>query len=279
MKKILVPTDFSRCAIAASDAAIKLATRAKAEILFIHFHEALLGVSHVHLPDYQHEPESNEQKKFFGAVKNELQKWVTKAEHAGVKATSMLITNPDETIRNYVESVQIDLIVMGSHGAKGIKEVFIGSNTQRTIRQTNVPVLVVKKTVQKDFKKILFAYDFQEDLIKPFEAVLEFVDLWKADLDLLFVNVPFRFKGTSEVMSDIRRFMHQFQGIQYRSHIFNALDEATGIHEFALEQKADLIALATHGKSGLNRIMSHSVAESIIGHEEIPVLVMNIGKT
>ncbi len=211
-------------------------------------------------------------------MKNELQKWVTIAEHAGVKATLMLITNPDETISNYVESVQIDLIVMGSHGAKGIKDVFIGSNTQRTIRQTNVPVLVVKKTLQNDFKKILFAYDFQEDLIKPFEAVLQFVNLWKADLELLFVNVPFRFKETSEVMSEVSRFMHQFPGAQYRSHIYNALDEATGIHDFALEQKVDLIALVTHGKTGLNRIMSHSVAESVINHEEIPVLVMNIGK-
>lgn len=278
MKKILVPTDFSRCAVAASDAAIKIARQANAEILFIHFHEAPVGTSHVHLPDYQHEPESNEQKRFLGALKNELQKWVTIAEHAGVKATSMLVTNPDETIRSYVESVQIDLIVMGSHGVKGIKEVFIGSNTQRTIRQTNVPVLVVKKTVQNDFKKILFAFDFQEDLIKPFEAVLEFVDLWKADLELLFVNVPFRFKKTNEVMSDVRRFMHQFPGTQYRSHIYNALDEAAGIHDFALAEKTDLIALVTHGKTGFNRIMSHSVAESVINHEEIPVLVMNIGK-
>jgi hypothetical protein len=136
----------------------------------------------------------------------------------------------------------------------------------------------VKKTVQNDFRKILFAYDFQEDLIKPFEAVLEFVNLWRADLELLFVNVPFRFKGTNEVMSDIRRFMHQFPGIQYRSHIYNALDEAAGIHDFALAEKTDLIALVTHGKTGLNRIMSHSVAESVINHEEIPVLVMNIGE-
>lgn len=275
----MVPTDFSPCATAAGNVAIRIASQAKAEILFIHFHEVPLIASHVHLADYPHESASNEQKQILGALKNELQKWVVAAEHSGVKATSILVTNPDETVKQYAESLPVDLVVMGSHGVKGIKEIFIGSNTQRTIRQISVPVLVVKKTVQNDFGRILFAYDFQEDLIKPFEAVLEFVRMWKAELLLLFVNVPFRFKETGEVLSDIKRFMHQFPNIQYSSHIYNALDEATGIHDFAREQKADLIALVTHGKTGLNRIMSHSVAESIINHEEIPVLVMNIGKT
>ena len=166
---------------------------------------------------------------------------------------------------------------MGSHGTKGIKELFIGSTTQRLIRQTSTPVLTVKKTVWGDFKKIIFAYDFQEDLIKPFKTVLEFANLWNAELFLLFINTPFRFKETGEVLSDIKRFMHQFPNFRYTSQIYNALDEMQGIHDFSREIRADLIILVTHGKTGFNRILSHSVAESVINHEEIPVLVMNIG--
>ncbi|HEX5168516.1 MAG TPA: universal stress protein [Cyclobacteriaceae bacterium] len=276
MKKILVLTDFSACATAAANAAIKIARKAQAEIYFIHFHESVTVSGHVHVPAIN--PESGEQKELMGALKNALQTLVIEADHAGVKATPILVTNPDETPKQYIESLHADLIVMGSHGVKGIKEIFVGSNTQRVIRQTNIPVLVVKKTVLSDFRKILFAYDFQEDLIKPFEMVLDFTNLWKADLDLLFVNVPFRFKGTEEVTADIRRFMHQFPRANYSPHIYNAFDEVTGIHNFAREHQADLVAVVTHGKTGFNRLLSHSVAESVINHEEIPVLVVNIGR-
>jgi nucleotide-binding universal stress UspA family protein len=275
MKKILVPTDFSQCAVAASRAAIKIGKQANAEIYFVHFHEAPVLASHVHLPDYT-DHESNEQHALMVALKNELQHWVDEAEHLGVKAISLLATDPNESPKQYIESLHADLVVMGSHGVKGVKEMFIGSNTQRVIRQTHVPVLVVKKTVQQEFKKILFAYDFKDDLISPFEAILEFANLWQAEIELLFVNVPFRFKGTDEVFASIKRFMHQFPKVKYTAHIYNAFDEATGIHEFAKKRNIDLIALMTYGRSRFNKILSHSVAESVINQEEIPVLVLNI---
>jgi nucleotide-binding universal stress UspA family protein len=275
MKKILVPTDFSQCAVAASKAAIKVAKQANAEIYFVHFHEVPVVASHVHLPDYA-DHASSEQHALIGSLKNELQKWVNEAEHAGVRAVSLLATDPNETPTQYIDSLHADLIVMGSHGVKGIKAMFIGSNTQRVIRQTHVPVLVIKKTVQQEFRKILFAYDFKDDLIRPFETIREFANLWQAEIELLFVNVPFRFKGTDEVFASIKRFMHQFPKVKYTAHIYNAFDEATGIHEFAKERNVDLIALVTYGRSRFNKILSHSVAESVINQEEVPVLVLNI---
>ena len=274
LKKLMVPTDFSSCALAASRVAMGIAQKAGAELYFIHLFENATESSHV--PTHTVKHDSDEHKEKVGAIKNKLQFLITEAADRNLKAFPMLVMNPGDKIENYLAPVHIDLVVMGSHGVKGIKGKFIGSKAQHFIRHSSVPVLVIKQEVKPNFKKIIFAYNFENDLIKPFETVLKFVRLWQSELHLLYVNVSHHFAGNEKIQFNIKRFMHQFPRVDYTTHIYNTKDEETGIDLFSRELNADLIAVVTHGKTGVSRMLSHSVAESVINRTGIPVLVMNI---
>ncbi|WP_276370814.1 universal stress protein [Chryseolinea sp. H1M3-3] len=276
MKKILVPTDFSPCANAAMEVAIRMAQKGSAEIFFLHLYFDNEISSHVphqrsSLPDGHH------QNAALGKAKDSLDKMVSKAEVLGICAEPILIfAKGQERIEDYLIAYHIDFVVMGSHGVSGIKETFLGSNTQRFVRRSPVPVLVIKED-QRDFdiKKIVYMSSFEEDSVKSFQEVIEASRLWNAEIYLLYVNTPYHFRETHESMVDIGRFMHQFPRISYTPVIFNALDEERGLTEFCKQSKIDLIVLTTHGKRGFYRLLAHGVAESIINHQSKPVLVIN----
>ncbi|MDV7393955.1 universal stress protein, partial [Arthrospira platensis SPKY1] len=93
-----------------------------------------------------------------------------------------------DAIARYTAEHQIDLIVMGSHGASGKSEYFIGSNTQKVVREVHCPVLVVKSPLEiLDFDKVVFASSFHEDeqeaflrfkaLVKPFVPEIHLVEV------------------------------------------------------------------------------------------------------
>ena len=222
-------------------------------------------------------PDKHSQNPVFGKSKEELDKMVTKADALGVQATPILIFNKgQERMEEYLRPYHIDFVVMGSHGVRGIRETFLGSNTQRFIRRSPVPVLVVKeKPGDFEINRIVYASSFEEDSISSFEAARAIAKLWGAEIYLLYVNTPYHFKETQESMSDIKRFMHQFPKVAYTPVIYDALDEERGLEEFTRQNKMDLIALGTHGKKGFMRLLSHGVAEIIINHQAKPVLVVN----
>ncbi len=276
MKKILVPTDFSDYAQAATAVAIDLARKSDAEIYFLHLEPTVAQVVHEQAHGSTNELPETKQRLAF--TKDALRKEVENAERAGVKATPVLVfDNGTERIESYIEPYQIDLVVMGSHGIHSFKDAVIGSNTQYFVRHSSAPVLVIKKKPEKfEIKNIAFASDFHKDFIKPFEIVKTLASLWNANLDLLYVNTPYHFRETREVLSDIKRFMHQFQNLKYTAHIYNALDEEKGIREFIHERASDLIAITTYGRTGFMRVLTHSIAQSLVKDEDVPVLVMNI---
>lgn len=139
MKNILVPTDFSDCADEATIVALDIARRAKAEICFLHLCKVTPIGSHaaVHGGTSNCDHHSGE-----GHVKNELDKLVRLAENLGIHAKPVLVRDGgQERIKKYVRPFNIDFIVMGSHGASGLKDIFIGSNAQRMVGDSSVPVL------------------------------------------------------------------------------------------------------------------------------------------
>lgn len=273
MKKILVPTDFSECAEAATTVALVIAQKAGAEIYFLHLFTSESEYHTVSPP----QKFIDEKRLEIGHTKAALEKLVADAKQVGVKATIELSINKvNDQLEDFIVPFGIDLVVMGSNGARGLKEIFIGSNTQRLIWNSPVPVLVIKSK-PKNFEamNLVFASDFKYDAKKPFDAIADMIGLWNGKLHLLYVNTPNHFKETNEVLMDMKRYMSQFKGIEYTPHIYNARDEERGIHQFAMANKVDLIAMATYGRTGF-AALTHGVAECLINHEKIPVLVVNL---
>ncbi len=277
MKRILVPTDFSDCATAAAQVAIDIAQKANAEIHFIHFCEPSADVRHVTIRG-EVQPSLHHRNKEESKARTALDELVVLAEHQGVRAIPQLVfTKNDEGIEDYIKPLNIDLLVMGSHGASGIRELVIGSTTQHVIRLSPVPVLVVKRR-ERPFvlNHIVYASDFKTDYIKPFRHILELAKLWSSQIHLLYINTPLNFHETKDVLSDMKRFMQSFKNAAYVSHVYDAIDEERGIHQFTNSHPADLVALTTHGHTGFVKMLTSSLTESLVNHEVVPVLVMNL---
>jgi nucleotide-binding universal stress UspA family protein len=273
MKKILVPTDFSECASAAAEVAIALAQKAHAEIYFLHISPDTTERPHVPVGIEHPKQEVNRD-----AVqsRNELSMLVARAEKMGLKATPVLVFDKgSEEIENYIEPFKIDLIVMGSHGVKGIREYVLGSNTQRVIRHVKIPVLVIKeKPASMDFKNIIFASTFQEDVKHAFKEVAAFAMLLNSQVHLVYINFIDHLVEPAEAEAKMNALALNYPYIQCSNNMAETNDEEWAIHQFTSEVQADLISITTHDKVGLFSFLSQSVAEELVNHEHTPVLVL-----
>lgn len=271
MKRILIPTDYSDCANNAVEVATAIAQRSGAELYVIHFEEIVPEVAHV-----LHHAAGEDNLHRLEHARMQLLHTVELLEQAGLKAKAVFV--PDEgreAIEDYIKPYEIDFIVMGSHGAKGIREALIGSKTQKVIKQSTVPVLVIKHR-HKNFypRRILFASTFREDISKPLRNVVEFANLWGAELDLVFINMLSHLIEEHEAKSIMERQMAPVAGARYTLNISETNDEEWGISKFARAIQADLIAVVCDTHTGFSRLFNSSVAEKLINHESIPVLVM-----
>jgi nucleotide-binding universal stress UspA family protein len=271
MKRILVPTDYSECATYAVDVAKQIAEQSGAELYIIHLEETIPEVAHV-----MHHSVEVENPHHLGHARYQLQSLVEVLEKEGIKAKGVFVPNDGkEAIEDYIKPYEIDFIVMGSHGAKGIREALIGSNTQRLIKHAMVPVLVIKHPDKKfNPKRILFASTFREDISKSLRKAVEFARLWNAEIDLVFLNMLNHLIEEHEAKRIMARQIAPIPDIRYTLNISETNDEEWGISKFARAINADVISVVCDTHTGFSRLFNSSVAEKLINHESLPVLVM-----
>jgi universal stress protein A len=143
MKKILVATDFSSCARAALDHAIELASATHASLLLLHDYE---------LPTYAL-PNGNiysldvvAQEQIERSIDEQLASERTHAVKRGVDAAVERATgHPADVILRHAAEQGIGLVVMGTHGRRGLKRLFLGSVAEHVLRAAPCPVLVVRE--------------------------------------------------------------------------------------------------------------------------------------
>ena len=172
---------------------------------------------------------------------------------------------------------KIDLIVMGSQGASGLQEMFIGSNTEKVVRRSSVPVLVVKSNgVEFDIKNIVFASDFKKESKKTFPKVMEFANLFGAKFHFLYVNTIHNFNTTKAIEERMHNFIKDFDLKDYKTVIYNDISIENGILSYSNDAKADLIALNTHGRSGLSQLFNGSIGAELTNHALKPVITFKL---
>ena len=162
MKRILVPTDFSKHAEYALKVAAQIAKKNDGEIFLIHMLE--LPTSGNDAISTAHE--IPELMLFKNAAVNKLDSEMNSSFLEGIKVTKIIQFEMafDGIVKNG-KAHNADLIVMGSHGASGFQEMFIGSNTEKVVRNSDIPVLVIKKE-EDNFKveSLTFASDFSSEI-------------------------------------------------------------------------------------------------------------------
>lgn len=275
MKKILVPTDFSEQADYALEAASQLARKYDSEIYLLHLLE---------LPEQFIDPASTGSNQvpeaiFFMRKAHEKFEKVKQREILnGIPVYEAVIFK--ETFKGILDvgkKNDCDLIVMGSHGASGLKEVFIGSNTEKVVRNSDIPVLVIKeKTDILNTKSLVFASDFVPNVKKSFEEATKFAEKIGAKIHLVYINTANKFKTTEQLEKKMDKFLEGVDFKDYTLNVYNAESIEKGILKFSAKMNADLIGISTHGRKGLAHFLNGSISEDLVNHAKTPVVTFKI---
>lgn len=274
MKKILVPTDFSEQANIALRAAAGIARKSSAEIILLHIidlpHETMDMIQPGYdLPEIMFFKEHAETKLTQASLSEDLN---------GLNVSQILkLGRTFDEVTEVARANNIDLIVMGSHGASGFKELFIGSNTEKVIRTSNIPVLAIKgDETEVSFDKVVFANDFTEETAKGFQKIVDFLKLNGSTPHFLMVNTPNNFKPTHVAEALAHEFLKQYNLDDYEFSIYNDLDIEKGILNFAERVNADLIAMGTHGRKGFARLLNGSISEDLMNHSPRSIITFKL---
>jgi nucleotide-binding universal stress UspA family protein len=180
-----------------------------------------------------------------------------------------------DAIIEYSEKKHADMIIMGTKGNTDLKDIMIGSNAERVIRYSKLPVMVVSaKTANKNIKKLLFASDFTEEAYNIFPSVRKFSDKLKTEINLVKINTREYFRSSAVNYDLIKKFMKKFK-LNLNYFVYDDYIKEDGIVRYAHEIKADIIVLGTHGKKGLNRFFSENVSGDLVNTSPLPVLTFN----
>lgn len=269
MQKILVPCDFSDQTDQALTLALDIAHRSGGRVHLLHVVE----------PPVVHDNLITSSLTFETTLLSDLgeQSRERFAKLTARHGDDKLITQTDfgprvGVMMNYIPTNGIDLVVAGTKGASGLKEFFIGSNAEKIVRNASCPVIAVKKKeTLASLRDIVFPNameDGQEDLVMHVKALQHFLD---ATLHVVWINTPERFISDDVTQAQLQDFARHHMLKNYSLHIYNDKDEASGVINFTHSIKAGMIAMGTHGRHGLQHMLSGSIAEDVVNHVDCPV--------
>lgn len=268
MKKLLVPCDFSIPSLHAFQFALDAAAQVNGTVHVLHVVELPVLHDSVLMPVLSFEQDLFQElrKKAetqFAIIKKKFNK------NAVNIVSEVQFGKISDMIRNYTKEHEVDTIIMGSHGATGAREFFIGSNAEKIVRQADVPVLVLKDEYKGSIKNIVFPNTLetedQEDLVQKIKALQHF---FKAHLHIVWINTPVNFTTDTETRQRLEKFVKRYQFKDYSVNIYNHVNPEDGIIEFSKLIDAGLIAMGTHGRTGIAHMIHGSLTESLVNHTD-----------
>lgn len=280
MKKILIPVDFSKTSAIAFDVAFDIAKKDGAEIIALNVVEEATPDSYRVSGEWRDEDWEDKIFTFQLLRKSRtlLEKLVQDPKYSAVKITGELrLGNPFHGINAIVTEHKVDLIVMGTKGHTKIEEMVIGTNTEKVVRHSRCPVLTVqKKPLTTDFKNIVYATNLSQEEQIFSRMIKRTQQIYDSTIHLVRINTPGDFQRDRIVKDAMYKFAKGLGLKNYTLNVYNDLTEEEGIIYFSDSIDADLIAMATHGRTGFAHVMAGSIAEDVVGHAKRPVLTFVI---
>lgn len=283
MIKVLVPYDFSETAKHALNFATGLYTNYPGiEVTVLHVIETPIATGMGTMGGGLESVPEFESQVYFMELVNTRKKQLRELEEEYKNSsfalkTKLILGSVFKGISESISEQNPDLIVMGSRGASGLEEVIVGSNTEKVVRTASCPVVTIKaETDVLKMKKVVFASDFRYSDDKVANRIKRIQAVFDAQFYFVVVNTPGNFETTRESMNRIRTFVqkHHFENV--KAEVYNSLSEESGIIEFADDIDADMIAMTTHGRTGLLHLITGSIAEDVVNHSKRPVWTYRI---
>ncbi|CAN5549883.1 universal stress protein [soil metagenome] len=277
MKTILIPTDFSPNSENATDYAMEMNKKINAKIVL--FHSYFIPVYGTDMPvEVLNDAEIREASlKTLEKLKEKAKLKFKNSDFVFDVLTSEGII-ADE-IAAAVEKEKIDLVVMGTKGAHGLKEVLIGTNTASVVGKVNCMVLAIPEEAKfKEIKKIVFATNYAENDFENIEAVIDFAKHYNAEVIMLHISEgdlsrSFEFNSIEHFEQRIKEDTN-YEGISFK--LFEGKNVEEGISLYLEEINADMIAMTNRHRNLFQRLFDRSLTKKMAYHTHIPLMTFHV---
>lgn len=274
MKRILFPTDFSEVSNNAFIYALQMADHLQAEVIVLHTYE-LPYFQADGIPLNLMEVYTTLEEQHTHTFKKHLDELTDIAkQHELFHVPLRNVLKQGEVVWAINETVNteaIDYVVMGTKGASGWKETFLGSTTGSVITDTNAYVLgIPENSIYQPIKNIVFTTKFREKDIKALQKVIEIADTFGAKIHCFYVKT-----SKSDVKeTTIQDWKMLFSGKNVDFHIVENEHVKDTIMIFSELKQIDMIAMLTQNRGFFEDLFHQSLTQTMSYHAKVPILAI-----
>lgn len=275
MKNILVPCDFSKPSEEAFKFAVRIASQTDGQIHVIHIiditflkGDSTVSNSYVFNVNFLKDLERESEQKFHTL-------WEKHAPMMMPIRFRHLVSSLTLEVENYIKVNNIDLVVMGTNGEGN---AIFGSNTQKVVRISPVPVIAMRTApvVVRNIALAVSNDQFSDDFVRH---VKQLQSLFHAALHLVYINTPVSFQSDTKSNLLLTELAEHAQFSRYTTSIRADYSVEAGLINFAKEINADMMAIGTHGRKGLAHLLVGSTAENIVNDLKVPIWTLSLNAT
>ncbi len=278
--KIVFPTDFSESANKAFAYALKIADNLGAEIITVHAYE-LPRVSPRHMPNTLADIYDSIQLEKFEDYRDEvpaLRKIADDLNLSRVRVSNVMQEgSPISTIVRVAKNEKADLIIMGTKGATGLREIFLGSVTGEVMEKATCPVLGVpeKAVIENGSKIIAVTTDFKEEDTLALQQVMNLASKLGAEVHCIHFDIL----GSETILHRLNSWKKtlDFDVGNIHFEVISTASLEQGMIKYIEDKKVSITAMLTHKRGFFEELFNYSLAKKMSYHLKTPVLAIPAG--
>jgi len=276
MKRILLPTDFSENAYNAIKYAVKLLKDEVCEFYVLHTYTPAIVSAGSMLDSYsaltlQKVAQESAQKKL-----DELEDRITKDfpnqnhNFTSIASFNMLIGE----MKALIKKENIDMVIMGTQGATGAKEIFLGTHTMYAIKKMKCPVIAVPTNFKYEApKEILFPTDYKLDKHNKYLPILR--ELCNKHTSRLHILNAYYGTPLTKIQLNTKAFLDAyFMDNAHLFHIVEGADVLGAVEQFQMKAKINFMVMIHNKHNFLENILFKPVINQVVYHTNVPFLVI-----
>jgi nucleotide-binding universal stress UspA family protein len=178
-----------------------------------------------------------------------------------------------DVIADTASGMDVDLIVMGTHGASNIIDQWFGTNAEKVVESSKCPVWVVPEGTPLTVPKvIMYAADFKEDEVTATYEILAIAQPLGATCKVIHVHDYFELNADHTIEQSVTELKEEFQNFDVTIKDINRVEIVRGLETYVRSHKPDVLALAVYEKSFFSKIFSNSITEHFVQEAKLPLL-------
>lgn len=275
MKKLLIPVDFSETSDAAVHFGLQLAEKCGYQVMLHHSVDLVHTYENMYL-DVPHVQTFAQ--RVIDEMEVKLKNLLWQSKRDGLHVSKLLTTGTlIQDLKTIVEEQGVDLIVMGTKGASGLQEFFVGSNTEKVVRLVNCPVISVPcQTNMRAIRKVLVPIDLTEIRPSFLSEIGHLQWLFAAAVEFVWVKTPHDMENVDLVTEEVNNLLSDYEVASSSFSVIKDVFAQDGILKYAELIEADMIAMATHARRGFAHWFAGSLTEDVVNHSRIPLWSLKI---